>query len=226
MNECNMQRVCDIVLSGLALFILSPLLLATMVVLRCTGEGEIFFGQERIGLHGKTFKLLKFATMLKDSPNIGTRTITVKNDSRVLPFGKFLRTTKINELPQLINVLCGKMSLIGPRPLTRETFDAYPKAYQANIQSVTPGLSGIGSIIFRDEEKFITDTEIAKEIYQAEIAPFKGSVEQWYSKNRNIYTYFVLITLTLIVIITRDTKVVWKVFRDLPQPNKFINDRM
>ena len=226
MNVCEMQRLCDVILSGFALLILSPFLFVTMIILRFTGEGEIFFRQERVGLHGKTFQLLKFATMLKDSPNLGTGTITVKNDPRVLPFGKFLRITKINELPQLVNVLCGQMSLIGPRPLTKETFGSYAVRDQALIHNVVPGLSGIGSIVFRDEERFITDPQKAKEIYQAEIAPFKSSLEIWYTKNRNFYTYCALILLTLFVIITRDASIVWRVFPELPKPNQFINDRM
>ena len=98
---------------------------------------------------------LEFATMLKDSPNIGTGTITVQNDPRVLPIGKFLRKTKINELPQLINVFTGEMSLIGPRPLTSENFSMYPKEAQNTIKKMRPGLSRVGSIIFRNEETLI-----------------------------------------------------------------------
>ena len=100
----------------MALVLLSPLLLPLMFILRVTGEGEIFFPQSRVGRGGKDFKLYKFATMLKDSPNMGTGTVTVKNDPRVLPMGGFLRKTKINELPQLINIFNGDMSVIGPRP--------------------------------------------------------------------------------------------------------------
>ncbi len=103
-------RFFDILFSGIALVVLSPLLIPIMIVLKVTGEGEIFYLQKRIGKDGKPFKIIKFATMLKNSPNIGTTTVTVKDDPRVLPFGKFLRKTKINELPQLINILKGDMS--------------------------------------------------------------------------------------------------------------------
>ena len=92
------ERFFDIFLSGFTLLVLSPLLLPTVLVLRFTGEGEICFLQERIGKNGEVFKLFKFATMLKNSPNIGTRTVTMSSDPRVLPVGKFLRKTKINEL--------------------------------------------------------------------------------------------------------------------------------
>ena len=109
-----MERIFDIVFSTAALLFLSPLILPIVIVLRFSGEGEVFFLQERIGKNGKLFKLFKFATMLKDSPNLGTGTVTMKNDPRILPVGKFLRTTKNNELPQLLNIFLGDMSIIGP----------------------------------------------------------------------------------------------------------------
>ena len=92
------------------------MLVPVAIVLRLTGEGEVFFLQERVGKDGKPFKLYKFATMLKNSPNMGTGTVTLKHDPRVLPVGRFLRKTKINELPQLLNILIGDMSVVGPRP--------------------------------------------------------------------------------------------------------------
>ena len=99
-----MIRFFDVLLSAIALFILLPLFLPITILLKSTGEGEVFFLQERIGKDGKKFMLFKFATMLKNSPNIGTATVTMKNDPRVLPVGRFLRKTKINELPQLLNI--------------------------------------------------------------------------------------------------------------------------
>ena len=113
-----MKRFFDIVLSGLAILCLSPLLIPVVIILKLTGEHYIFYTQERIGLGGKPFGLLKFATMLKNSPNMGAGDITTHNDPRVLPFGRILRKTKINELPQLFNIFLGDMSIIGPRPLT------------------------------------------------------------------------------------------------------------
>ena len=150
-----MERIFDIILSSLALLVCFPLMLPLAVILKSTGEGEIFFIQDRIGKKGKVFGLFKFATMLKDSPNIGTGTVTMKNDPRVLPVGKFLRKTKINELPQLLNILFGQMSIIGPRPLTIQTFSAYSVDTQNIIKQVRPGLSGVGSIIFRGEEEIM-----------------------------------------------------------------------
>jgi lipopolysaccharide/colanic/teichoic acid biosynthesis glycosyltransferase len=117
-----MLRVLDFGFSAIALLVLMPLLLPVCILLRFTGEGEVFYAQTRIGLNGKTFKLLKFATMLKNSPQIGAGAITVTNDPRVLPIGRFLRKTKINELPQILNILLGDMSIVGPRPLMPQQF--------------------------------------------------------------------------------------------------------
>ena len=104
-----MTRITDLFLSLIAILILLPVFLPVILILRVTGEGEIFYKQLRIGHNNQTFYVLKFATMLKNSPNLGTGTITVKDDARVLPFGKLLRKTKINELPQLFNIFLGEM---------------------------------------------------------------------------------------------------------------------
>ena len=120
-----MERFFDIIFSGFLLLILLPLFLVVIIILRFTGEKEIFFLQERVGMNRKIFNLYKFATMLKNSPNIGTGTLTIKDDARVLPVGVFLRKSKINELPQLLNIFFGDMSFIGPRPLTQQTFNQY-----------------------------------------------------------------------------------------------------
>lgn len=121
-----MQRTLDILFSATALAILAPLLVLVALLLRVTGEGEVFFRQNRVGRNGRMIGLWKFATMLKNSPSIGTGTVTLKDDPRVLPIGRVLRRTKINELPQLLNILTGEMSLIGPRPQTKRCFDAFP----------------------------------------------------------------------------------------------------
>jgi hypothetical protein len=136
-----MTRLLDILFSGLAILVLSPILLLVALALRFSGEGEVLYLQERVGLRGKPFKLWKFATMLKNSPNMGTGVFTVKDDPRVLPAGRFLRRTKINELPQLVNIFKGDMSVVGPRPQTRRCFEAFPERLQEVISSMRPGLS-------------------------------------------------------------------------------------
>jgi lipopolysaccharide/colanic/teichoic acid biosynthesis glycosyltransferase len=213
-----MQRLFDILLSGLALLVLSPLLVPIAIFLRLTGEGEIFFLQNRVGRDGKPFALYKFATMLKNSPSIGTGTVTLKNDPRILPAGKFLRKTKINELPQLLNILNGSMSIIGPRPQTQRCFDAFPQRSQDAIVKVRPGLSGIGSIVFRDEEDMMHGHADPDYFYDEVIMPYKGQLEEWYVQNQTLYTYFMLIGLTVWVVLMPGSDAVWKSFSNLPKP--------
>lgn len=213
-----MQRILDVLLAGFALLLLSPLLLPIALILRCSGEGEIFFRQSRIGRGGRPFQLYKFATMLKNSPSVGTGTLTVRNDPRILPVGRFLRKTKINELPQLLNILNGDMSVIGPRPQTKRCFDAFPVRAQRAIVAVRPGLSGIGSIVFRDEEELMHDHNDPNRFYDEVIMPYKGQIEEWYVNNQNIWTYFKLILLTAWVIVNPRSGLVWSIFADLPKP--------
>ena len=213
-----MLRILDIALSVIALLVLSLILVPVILILRVTGEGEIFFIQKRIGKNGEIFGLLKFATMLKNSPYIGTETITVKNDPRVLTFGKFLRKTKINELPQLLNILLGHMSLIGPRPLTQQTFHLYPKKVQKKVQRVKPGLSGIGSIVFRNEEDILNRGTESKTIYRDLVAPYKGALETWFIENHGLGVYLKCIFLTVIVVFSSNSRLVWRTFPNLPPP--------
>jgi len=214
------QRFFDIFFSFIALIILSPIILPICLILKFTGEGEIFFLQERIGKDKKLFKLYKFATMLKDSPNIGTGTVTMKGDPRVLPVGKFLRKTKINELPQLLNIFFGDMSFIGPRPLTLQTYSSYTINTQEIIKDVRPGLSGIGSIVFRGEEEIMYGAFASVDFYSNIIAPYKGLLEEWYVTNRGIYIYFSLIFITAWVVIFPGSSIIWKIFKDLPEPSE------
>ena len=213
-----MERLFDILLSGLAIIILSPLLIPIVIILRITGEGEVFFLQDRVGLGFKRFKLIKFATMLKESPNLATGTITIKDDPRVLPVGKLLRNVKINELPQLINVFLGEMSLVGPRPLTEQTFKSYAQETQNITTKVKPGLSGVGSIIFRREEGILNSGNDSIQFYNDIIAPYKGAVEEWFVFNKSLYYYFLTILVTIWVILFPESKIVWRTFKNIPVP--------
>lgn len=211
-----MQRLLDIVFSGLALLVLSPLLVPIALALRLTGEGEVFFIQQRVGRGGQPFGLYKFATMLKNSPNLGTGTVTVKNDPRVLPLGRFLRKTKINELPQLLNIFKGDMSIIGPRPQTQRCFDAFPARSQAEIIKVRPGLSGIGSIVFRDEEELMHASKEPERFYDEVIMPYKGALEEWYVAHQGLWTYLAAIFVTAWVVLFPESRLAWRVFPQLP----------
>ena len=196
-----MLRVLDFGFSAIALLVLMPLLLPVCILLRFTGEGEVFYAQTRIGLNGKTFKLLKFATMLKNSPQIGAGAITVTNDPRVLPIGRFLRKTKINELPQILNILLGDMSIVGPRPLMPKQFGFYDDEAQKKIAAVRPGLTGVGSLVFRDEERFFDGSSNPDDIYRTKISPAKQMLELWYVDNVGLWLYFKLIVGTVVLVV-------------------------
>lgn len=212
------QRLLDILLSAVALILLAPLLIPAAIILRLTGEGEVLFRQNRVGRGGGHFGLLKFATMLKNSPNIGTGTVTLKHDPRVLPVGRVLRKTKINELPQLLNILKGDMSVIGPRPQTQRCFDAFPEVSQRAIVTVRPGLSGIGSIVFRSEEDIMHAASDPNHVYDHVIMPYKGQLEEWYVQNNGLRTYLLLIALTVWVVLYPRSRIIWQAFPDLPEP--------
>jgi len=214
-----MQRLLDILLSGLALVVLSPLPLPVAIALRLTGEGEIFYAQRRIGLSGQPFNLLKFATVLKCSPNIGTGNITIKGDLHVLPFGAFLRKTKINELPQLINILRGDMSVIGPRPMTEDNFLSYSAEIRSAIFNVRPGLSGIGPVIFRNEEELLHASADPRYVHANVIGPYKGALEQWYVTRQGLSLYVALIVLTAWAVVRPQSRLVWRMFPSLPKPS-------
>jgi len=196
-----MQRFFDVILSVGAIGVLLPFLIPIIVVLRLTGEGEVFFRQARVGKHQVSFSLLKFATMMKNSESIGAGTVTLKDDFRVLPFGKFLRKTKLNELPQLFNIFLGHMSVIGPRPLHKKQFSYYSDEDKVIISSTMPGLSGVGSIIFRDEEKVLQNSSDPDRTYQDLITPQKAALERWYVNNNSMFLYFKLILLTIIAVV-------------------------
>ena len=134
-----------------------------------------------------------------------------------MPMGG-LRKTKINELPQLVNILLGDMSIIGPRPLVDKTFAPYPEHVKAVIYNVKPGLTGIGSIVFRDEEELLTRTTMPMEgYYRVHISPYKGELELWYQKKLSFTTDFLLILLTAWTIISPQSDLVYSVFKDLPK---------
>ena len=215
------KRIFDIASSTVVCIILAPLLLPIVILLRLTSEGEVFYLQERIGLNKKPFMIFKFATMLKNSSKMAGGIITIQNDPRVTFMGGFLRKSKINELPQLINIIIGDMSVVGPRPVMKASFEAYPSKIQEVIYNVKPGLTGIGSIIFRDEEDLISniknDGGDIWDFYKNTIYPFKGEVEIWYQNNKSFFLDIKLIFITAWVVFSPNSKIYEKLFKDLPK---------
>ncbi|HMQ06361.1 MAG TPA: sugar transferase [Saprospiraceae bacterium] len=214
------KRVFDILFSGIALLMLSPLFIPISIVLLFTGEGYVFYLQERVGFKNRLFKIYKFATMLKDSPNMPGGIITVKNDPRLTPLGSFLRKTKINELPQLINILIGDMSFVGPRPLMKTSYNVYPESVRNDIYSVKPGLTGIGSIIFRDEESLLSkineNGDDVWSFYSLKVYPYKGVVEKWYRENKGFITDLLCLFITFWVVPFPESNIIYRIFPSLP----------
>ena len=219
------KRLFDLLASFSALIVLSPFLVPIMIGLKLTGEGHIFYFQKRIGYKNIPFDIWKFATMLLDSPNMKGGYITVRNDPRVTPMGGFLRRTKINELPQIFNVLFGTMSVVGPRPLAQVTYNAYSDELQAKVYNSKPGITGIGSIIFRDEERMLSSvTGDRMEFYTNHIAPYKGALEIWYGEHASTLVDLKIIFLTVWVILSPDSKLPYSWLKDLPAMPQDLKD--
>lgn len=213
------KRSLDFIVSFIVIFLFLPFLLPIAIILRFTAEGEIFYLQDRMGFKNHKFKIFKFATMLKDSLNLGTGSITLTDDFRVTRIGKYLRSTKINELPQLYNILKGDISIVGPRPVLEQDWLLYPDNIRVKIYDIKPGLTGIGSIVFRDEESIVSSVkdEDPHIYYKRVIAPFKGELEIWYQEHRSFFLDLKLIFMTAWVIFFPNSKLYEKWFKDLPK---------
>jgi lipopolysaccharide/colanic/teichoic acid biosynthesis glycosyltransferase len=216
----SIKRFFDLVAATVGLLLLAPLLLPVVLLLRLTGEGEVWYFQERMGYRTRPFSIWKFATMLKNSPNMGNKTVTVRNDPRITPMGHFLRKSKINELPQIINVLLGHMSLVGPRPLLVSSFYKYAPEVQAVIYTNRPGITGIGSLVFRDEEKLVSAYKQAGgdplDYYREHIYPYKGALERWYHAHQSFGVDLCILFLTFWSVVFASSQLVFKVFPSLP----------
>jgi lipopolysaccharide/colanic/teichoic acid biosynthesis glycosyltransferase len=216
-----LKRLLDIIISALGLMVLAPIFIPVCLLLLLSAEHQIFYLQERIGKHGIKFGILKFATMLKDSPSIGNGMLTVRNDPRITSVGKLLRLTKINELPQLWNVFVGQMSFVGPRPLTETGISRYEPEVQQAIIGLRPGITGIGSLVFRDEEKLVSlwkeNGGDPKEYYRTHIFPYKGIVESWYASKQSFNVDFYILLATIYSVLTNDREIAFKLFTDLPK---------
>ncbi|MFN7119224.1 MAG: sugar transferase [Saprospiraceae bacterium] len=211
------KRILDIAIALVAIVILAPLLLAIALAIVGSGEREVVYRQQRIGYRKKYFNIWKFATMHRDSPKMQGGYFTTRNDPRVTRIGRWLRRTKLNELPQFINVLNGTMSLVGPRPLVDETFNAYSDEEQAIISRLKPGITGIGSLVFRDEEKWLSATAVnPKVFYFQHIAPYKAALEIWYAAHCTFSTDLLLLFLTVWTIPFPHSHLHYRIFKDLP----------
>jgi lipopolysaccharide/colanic/teichoic acid biosynthesis glycosyltransferase len=213
----------DLFIIFLALPVLLPVFLTVMLILRLTGDKEVFYLQTRIGHRNRPFRIWKFATMQCNSEKKGTGSLTIRNDPRVTPVGRYLRKTKINELPQIFNVLTGEMSIVGPRPQMDVDFRAFPRDVRGVIYNVKPGVTGIGSIIFRDEEELFSQSDMPpQEYFEKHIMPYKGAVELWYQQQASLLTDLKIIFLTAWVIVFPKSTLYYRIFPDLPRPSGYL----
>lgn len=193
------KRVLDVLLSGFFMIVLPPLYVIVSVLLRLAGEGNVLFRQRRIGKGGAEFTLLKFTTMASGSAAAGD--ITYGDDPRVLPVGRWLSALKIDELPQLWNTFRGEMSLVGPRPLTSRAFNCYSPRVQEIVKSMRPGVTGVGSLVFRNEDRILAQAPgDPKEYYDKVIIPLKGQLETWYFAHRSLHVDLLILACTLVAV--------------------------
>ena len=208
----------DCLIALILLFLLSPILIFTCMVVFCVGEGDVFFRQERCGQAGRTFVVLKFATMRRDSASTGSGLFTERNDPRILPLGRSLRASKINELPQLINVLRGDMSMVGWRPLVRSTFERAFALAEQGTYDVKPGITSIASVIGRNEEEEISDIEDKSAHYFDALLPRKVLLDQWWAENISPWNYLVILSLTVYRVLLPSAAIPYKFLDGLEAP--------
>lgn len=193
------KRIFDIVASLGGLIVLSPLLIIVAICIKLDSKGPVFFKQKRVCKNKKIFEIYKFRTMVTDAEKLGKQ-ITVGNDSRITRVGKFIRKCKLDEFPQLINVLKGEMSLVGPRPEVPRYVELYDE-YQEQILLVQPGITDYASIEFRNENEILGKSDNPEKTYIEEIMPTKIELNMEYIKKISIFEDIKLILNTIIAIL-------------------------
>lgn len=195
------KRLFDVFASIVGLLLLTPVFILIALWIKVDSSGPVFFRQVRVGCRGRLFRIHKFRTMRVDAEKLGRLTVGV--DSRITRSGHFLRKTKIDELPQLIDVLLGKMSLVGPRPEVQEFIDCYPEDVRKKVLSVRPGITDKASIEMVDENEILANYDDAKQAYIDVVLPIKQAYYLEYVDSQSFLLDLKLIFLTLIRIFTR-----------------------
>ncbi len=199
-----MKRFFDILLSGLGLIVLSVPFLILALITACTSKGGVFFRGPRVGRHGGEFRIFKFRSMVKDAEGHGKWNVG-DNDPRVTKWGRFLRKTKLDELPQLINVFIGDMSLVGPRPELKVYTDMYTED-EKRILDNRPGITDWASMVNMEQYKVFTAADDPDTAYLQNVRPLKIKLQLYYHDHRNLWTDFVILVLTVLKIIFRFKK--------------------
>jgi lipopolysaccharide/colanic/teichoic acid biosynthesis glycosyltransferase len=191
-----LKRLFDIIFSTLGLLILSSLFLLVAILIKLDSRGPVFFRQERVGKDEKIFKIYKFRTMIDKAWEKGTPITTQENDPRITHIGKFLRKYKLDELPQLFNVIKGEMSLVGPRPEIPQYVALYTPE-QKKILSVKPGITDFASLEYINENEILSKAKNWEKTYINEIMPTKLALNLKYIKNHSVFLDFIIILKTL-----------------------------
>jgi lipopolysaccharide/colanic/teichoic acid biosynthesis glycosyltransferase len=194
------KRLFDITLSLLALVLLCPLLLAVALWVRLDSQGPVLFRQQRVGRGGRLFGILKFRTMQVNAEAAGLQ-ITVGQDPRITSAGRWLRRSKLDELPQLLNVLRGEMSMVGPRPEVPRYVALYPADQRATVLSVRPGITDLASLAFRDESTLLARSADPERTYVEEILPIKLRHACDYVVRRSLWLDLRILALTALVLL-------------------------
>jgi lipopolysaccharide/colanic/teichoic acid biosynthesis glycosyltransferase len=196
------KRLFDILFVIPGIIFLTPVFLICSIWIKFDSEGPVFFRQVRVGQHGRYFRIFKFRTMVSDAENQGSK-ITVGGDSRITSSGRFLRKYKLDELPQLLNVIKGEMSLVGPRPEVPEYVLHYPDEIRDIVLSVPPGITDLASITFRNENELLAKAEDPHQAYIENVLPIKLDYYVKYVSERNIWRDLMLILRTFFAILNR-----------------------
>lgn len=190
-----MKRCFDFISSFLGLIILSPIIILIILWIKRDSDGPVFFLQQRVGLNGKLFNIFKFRTMIPDAEQKGLK-VTVGTDPRITKSGHFLRKTKLDELPQLLNVFLGQMSIVGPRPEVPEFMNEYSTDIKSKILSVRPGITDLASIEFTNEAEILAHSNDPKKTYIHDIMPVKAKYYVEYIDNKTMFGDVVIIFKT------------------------------
>jgi lipopolysaccharide/colanic/teichoic acid biosynthesis glycosyltransferase len=199
MYKIFIKRLCDIILAAILLLLLSPLLLFISILVKLTSTGPVFFRQNRGGKDGEYFKILKFRSMTVKKETDG-KDFDPGCDARVTSLGKLLRKSKIDEFPQLINVLKGEMSMVGPRPEVKVYIDLYPERWR-KVLSVRPGITDPASVTFRNEEDLLAQADDAEQEYRRKILPHKLDIYETYVADISFFTDIKVLFLTIFVVL-------------------------
>ena len=209
------KRASDIIISILGILLTAPLVIVSIILLLLSGETAPVYRSYRVGRNGELFRMYKLRTMKRSKPT--SSPLTAYNDNRISFFGRFLRFSKIDELPQFFNILNGDLSLVGPRPMLPEVFLYYPKELRNKLNKMRPGVTGIGSIVFRDETSLFKGVKGSYEVfYRDQIAPVKGELELWYIKNKGFRVDFKILRFTVVAVLYGQVKSIEKRFENLP----------